>query len=137
MKNLFLIESQEILIWIEWDLFHCDLEVKIFHMNSTWVFRVLVAFSSSVHGFEVVQPMFIKFENSSNYESHQDGISSSWLSHMNTKSFRKISQLVLFKLSSCDLSPPLKPVTGGSLKIRKMGYTHPNLILSVDIGSRR
>ena len=32
-RNTFSIESQEILIQIEWDLFHCDLEEKIFHMN--------------------------------------------------------------------------------------------------------
>ncbi|CAF4301004.1 unnamed protein product, partial [Adineta steineri] len=29
-------------------------------------------------------------------------------------------------LSCCDLSPPLKPAVGGSLKFHKMGYTHPN-----------
>jgi hypothetical protein len=56
---------------------------------------------------------------------------------MKTQAFRKISQLVIFMPSSCDLSPPLKPVTSGSLKIRKMSYTHPNLIMSVDMGSRR
>ena len=38
MKNLFSIKSQEILIQIEWDLFHCDLEVKYFHMNSCLFF---------------------------------------------------------------------------------------------------
>ena len=48
---------------------------------------------------------------------------------MHTQAFGNISQFVIFKLSSCDLSPPLKPVTGGSLKVRKMSYTHPNLIL--------
>jgi hypothetical protein len=56
---------------------------------------------------------------------------------MNTQAFRKISQLVIFKLSSYDLSPPLKPVTGGFLKVRKMSYTHMNSILSVAMGSRR
>ena len=56
---------------------------------------------------------------------------------MNTQAFRKISQLVNFKLSSCDLSPPFKPVAGGSSKVRKMSYTHPNLISSVAMGSRR
>jgi hypothetical protein len=56
---------------------------------------------------------------------------------MNTQDFRKVSQLVIFKLSSCDLSPPLKPVTGGSSKVHKMIYTHPNSILSVAMGSRR
>ena len=50
---------------------------------------------------------------------------------------KKISQLVIFKLFSCDLSPPLKPITGGSSKVHKMSYTHPNLIPSVDMGSRR
>ena len=56
---------------------------------------------------------------------------------MNTQAFRNISQLVIFKLSSCNLSPPLKPVTGGSLKDRKMSYTDPNLIPLVAMGSRR
>ena len=54
-----------------------------------------------------------------------------------TQAFRKISQLVIFKLSSCDLSPPLKPEVGGSLKVHKMSYTHPNLISLVAMGSRR
>jgi hypothetical protein len=40
-------------------------------------------------------------------------------------------------LSSCDLSPPLKPAVGGSLKVQKMSYTHPNLIPSVSMGSSR
>ena len=127
VKNLFSIKSHEILIGVKWDLFHCDLQVKIFHMNPSWFFRVLVAFSSSVHGFEVVQPMFIKFDSSSNYESHRDGISSSWLTHINTQAFRKISQLVIFKLPSCDLSPPPKPITGGSSKVHRMSYNHPKL----------
>ena len=56
---------------------------------------------------------------------------------MNTQAFKNISQLVIFKLSSCDLSPPLEPVTGGSSKVRKMSYTHPNLIPLVAMGSRR
>jgi hypothetical protein len=56
---------------------------------------------------------------------------------MHSQAFRKISQLVIFKLSSCDLSPPLKPVTGGSSKVHKMSYTHPNSIPSVAMGSRR
>jgi hypothetical protein len=56
---------------------------------------------------------------------------------MHTQYFRKVSQLVIFKLSSCDLSPPLKLVTGGSLKVHKMSYTHPNLIPSVVMGYRR
>jgi hypothetical protein len=56
---------------------------------------------------------------------------------MNTQAFRKISQLVIFKLSSCDLSPPLEPLTGESSKLRKMSYTHPNSIPSVAMGSRR
>ena len=128
VKNLFSIESHEILIWIEWDLFNCDIEVKIFHMNSSWFFQILVAFSLSVHGFEVVQPMFIKFDCSRSYRSHRDGIPSSWITLMHTQAFRKISQLVIFKLSSCDLSPPLEPVTSGSSKVHRMSYTHPNLI---------
>ena len=56
---------------------------------------------------------------------------------MHTQDFRKISQLVNFKLSSCDLSPPLKPVAGGSSNVGKMSYTHPKLIPSVAMGSRR
>ena len=90
-----------------------------------------------MHGFEVVRPMFTRFDSLSNYELHQDWITSTSLTDMHTQDFRKISQLVNFKLSSCDLSPPLKPVTGGSLKVRKMSYTHPNSISSVYIGFRR
>jgi len=56
---------------------------------------------------------------------------------MHTQAFRKISQLVIFKLSSCDLSPPLKPVTSGSSKVHRMSYTHPNSIPLVDMGFRR
>ena len=56
---------------------------------------------------------------------------------MHTQGFEKISQLVNFELFSCDLSPPLKPVVGGFSKDRKMSYTHPNSIPSVDMGSRR
>ena len=57
---------------------------------------------------------------------------------MHTQSFEKISQLVNFKLSSCDLSPPLKlTVGGGSLKVHKISYTHPNFIPLVAMGSRR
>ena len=56
---------------------------------------------------------------------------------MNTQAFRKISQLVIFKLSSCDSSPPLEPVTGVSSNVHKMSYTHPNLIPLVDMGYKR
>jgi hypothetical protein len=52
---------------------------------------------------------------------------------MNTQAFKNISQLVIFKLSSCDLSPPLEPVTGGSSKVHRMSYTHPNSIPSVSM----
>jgi hypothetical protein len=90
-----------------------------------------------VHGFGVVQPMFIKFNNSRNYESHWDVIPNSYITHMHTQAFRKISQLVIFKLSSCDSSPPLKPVTSESSNAHKMSYTHPNSIPSTDISSRR
>ena len=90
-----------------------------------------------MHGFVVVQPMFTKFDNLSNFEPYQDWNTSTSITHMHTQTFRKISQLVNFKLSSCDLSPPLKPVTGGSSKVCKMSYTHPNSILSVAMGSRR
>ena len=81
--------------------------------------------------------MFVKFKNLKNHESYQDVIPSSYLTHLHTQAFRKISQLVIFKLSSCDSSPPLKHVTGESLNIHKMSYTHPNSILLVDMGSRR
>ena len=56
---------------------------------------------------------------------------------MYTQSFKKISQLVIFKLSSCDLSPPLKPITDGSSKVHKMSYTHTNLISSGSMDYRR
>jgi hypothetical protein len=56
---------------------------------------------------------------------------------MHTQAFRKISQVVNFKLFPCDLSPPLKPAVGGFSKDRKMSYTHPNSIPSVAMGSRR
>ena len=90
-------------------------ELKLF-------FWVLVKISSSVHGFVVVQPMFTKFDSFSNFEPYQDWKTSTSLTHMHTQAFKKISQLVNFKLSSCDLSPPLKPVAGGSSKFRKMSY---------------
>ena len=90
-----------------------------------------------MHGFGVVQPMFIKFNNSRNYESHQDVKPSSYLTHMHTQAFINISQLVIFKLSSCDLSPPLEPITGESLNVHKMSYTHPNLNMSISMGSMR
>ena len=47
--------------------------------------------------------------------------------------FRKYFITRIFKLSTCDLSPPLKPVVGGCSKVHKMSYTHPNLILLVDM----
>jgi hypothetical protein len=72
--------------------------------------------------------MFIKFDNLSNPETHQDVIPSSYLTHLHTQAFRKFSQVVIFKLSSCDSSPPLEPVTGESLNDHRMSYTHPNLI---------
>ena len=89
------------------------------------IFRVFVAISSTVHGFEAVQPMFIKFNSSSNHESHQDVIPSSYLTHFHTKAFKNISQVVIFNLSSCDSSPPLEPVTGESSNDHKMSYTNP------------
>jgi hypothetical protein len=107
-------------------------------MNSScFFFIVLVEISSSVNGFVVVKPTFIKFDSLRNFEPYQDWRTSTSLTHMHNKSFRKISQLVKFRLSSCDLSPPLKPVAGGSSKVRKTSYTHPNLILLVSMGSRR
>ena len=43
----------------------------------------------------------------------------------------------MFRLSSCDLSPPLKLAVGGSSKVHKMSYTHPNSIPSVTMSSMR
>ena len=44
-------------------------------------------------------------------------------------SFQKVFlQVVIFKLSSCDSSPPLEPATGESSNNHKMSYTHPNSI---------
>ena len=45
-----------------------------------------------------------------------------------TQAFRKISSLVIFRLSSCDSSPPLRLTVGGSSKVHKMSYNHPNYI---------
>ena len=90
-----------------------------------------------MHGFEVVQPMFIKFDSSSNHERHRDVIPSAYLTHFHTQALRKISQVVILKLSSYDSSPPLEPVTGESSKDHKMSYTHPNSILSIAMDSRR
>ena len=81
--------------------------------------------------------MFPKFESLRNYDLHQDCKSSSRLIHMHTQDFGNISQLVNFKLFPCDLSPSLKPTVGGFSKDCKMSYTHPNLIPSVAMGSRR
>ena len=67
-----------------------------------------------MHGFEAVGPMFIKFDSSRNNETHRDVIPSSCLTYLNTQAFRKFLQVVIFKLSSCDSSPPLEPVTGES-----------------------
>ena len=90
-----------------------------------------------MHGFEAVQPMFIKFDSSSNHESHRDVIPSSYLTHLQTQAFGKFSQVVIFKLSSCDSSPPLEPINCESSNDHKMSYTHPNLIPSIAMGSRR
>ena len=81
--------------------------------------------------------MFIKINSSSSHESHCDVIPSSYLTHFHTQSFIKISQVVIFNLSSCDSSPPLEPITAESSNNHKMTYTHPNLIPSVSMGSRR
>ena len=78
-----------------------------------------------------------KFDSLSTYESHQDWKSSIWIIHMHTQAFGKISSLVIFRLSSCDSSPPLKLVVGGSSKVHKMSYTNPNLIMSISMSSMR
>ena len=54
---------------------------------------------------------------------------------MHTQAFRKFSQVVIFKLSSCDSSPPVEPITGESSNDHKMSYTHPNYIVSVAMSS--
>ena len=54
---------------------------------------------------------------------------------MHISSSGKFSSFVIFRLSSCDSSPPLRLVVGGSLKVHKMSYIHPNLILSVAMSS--
>ena len=56
---------------------------------------------------------------------------------MHIQAFGKISSLVIFRLSSCDSSPPFKLIVGGSSKVHKMSYTHQNLIPSVAMGSMR
>jgi hypothetical protein len=81
--------------------------------------------------------MFTKPDSLRNFEPYKDWKKSTSLTHIHPQAFGKISQLVNFKLSSCDLSPPLKLVAGGSSKVRKMSYTHPNLIPYIDMGSRR
>jgi hypothetical protein len=43
-------------------------------------------------------------------------------------SFQKVLQVVIFKLSSCDSSPPLEPVTSESSNDHRMSSTHPNSI---------
>ena len=83
------------------------------------------------------QPMFNKFNSTRNHESHRYVKPSSYLTHLHTQAFRKISQVVIFKLSSYDSSPPLEPVTDEYSNAHKMSYTHPNLIPLVDMGSRR
>ena len=56
---------------------------------------------------------------------------------MHIQNFSKSSWLVIFKPSSYDSSPPLKLAVGGSSKVHKMSYTHPNLIPSVSMSSMR
>ena len=84
-----------------------------------------------------VQPMFNKFESLSTSESHQDWESSTWIIQMYIQAFRKISSLVICRLSSCDSSPPLRLVVGGSLKVHKTSYTHLNSISLVSVSSMR
>ena len=56
---------------------------------------------------------------------------------MHVQAFGNISSLVIFRLSSCDPSPPLRLVVGGSSKVHKMSYTNPNSILAVPMSSMR
>ena len=90
-----------------------------------------------MHGFVAIHPMFTKSNSLRNFDPYQDWNTSTSLTHMHTQAFGKISQLLNFKLSSSELSPPLKPVASGSLKVHKMSYTHQNLIPIVYMGSRR
>ena len=90
-----------------------------------------------MHGFESVRTMFIKFERLSNHETHRYVIPGSYLTHFHTQAFRKFSEVVIFKLSSCDSSPPLELVIGESSNDHRMSYSHPNSILLVVMGSRR
>ena len=85
--------------------------------------------------FLAVQPLLNKFESLSTCESHQNWESSTWLTQMHIQSFRKISSLVSLRLSFCDPSPPLKLIVGGSSKVNKKCYTHPNSIPSVSMSS--
>ena len=62
------------------------------------------------------------------HETHRDVIPSSYLTYLNTQAFRKFLEVVIFKLSSCDSSPPLEPVTGESSNDHRMSSTNPNLI---------
>ena len=56
---------------------------------------------------------------------------------MHIQDFRNISSLVIFRLSSCDSSPPLRLIVGGSSKVHRMSYTHPNSIPSIAMSSLR
>ena len=85
----------------------------------------------------VIQPMFNKFESLTTSESHHDWESSTWIIQIHIQAFRKISSLVCFRLSSCNSSPPLRLVVGGSLKVYKMSYTYENSILSVAMSYMR
>ena len=53
------------------------------------------------------------------------------------QAFKNISSLVIFRLSSCDSSPPLRLAVSGSSKVPKMSYTHPNSILLVAMSFMR
>ena len=87
--------------------------------------------------FLAVQPMFNKFDSLSTFESHHDWESSTWLIQMHIQAFGNISSLVIFRLSYCDSSPPLRLVVGGSSKVHRMSYTHPNSISSVAMSYMR
>ena len=102
-------------------------------MKSSWFFQFLVKFSSPVHEFWLFSPFqqVCEFKYFFNAESHEDRESSSYLIKMHIQVSKEFSTLVIFRLSSCDLSPPLKLAIGGSLKVHKMSYTHPNSIPSV------
>ena len=88
-ENLFSIESHEIHIRIEWDLFLHYLESKSFHMKSSSFFQVLVEFSSPVHDFGC----------STHFEKFVSLSTSSMLNHMRIGNKVHVLSTCIFKIS--------------------------------------